>query len=98
MPVRHDYVGVAEATDALGIHWETVKCLCCEGRIRAEKAHHKVITTARYQSLSSFRSPHHNGYTFKQGLRFYQRDSVFTPYCGDAINRTPLTKFRDTRT
>jgi hypothetical protein len=33
MPVRHDYVGVAEATDVLGVHWETVKCLCCEGRI-----------------------------------------------------------------
>jgi len=83
---------------AFGVHWETAKCLCCGGRIRAEKVYHKVITTARYRSLSFFRSPHHDGCTFKQGFCFYQRDSVFTPYCGEAINRTPLTEVRDTRT
>jgi len=98
MPVLHDYVGVVEAADVLGVHWETAKCLCCEGHIRAEKVHHKVTTTAGYRSLSSFHSPHHNGYTLKQAPRFYQRNSVFTPYSGDAINRTPLTKLRDTRT
>ena len=27
MPVLHDYVGVAEAADVLGVHWETVRCL-----------------------------------------------------------------------
>jgi hypothetical protein len=98
MPVLHDYVRVVEAADVLGVHWATARCLCCEDRSRAEKVHHKVITTAGYRPLSSFRSPHHNGYTLKQAFRFYQRTSVFTPYCGDAINRTPLTKVRDTWT
>jgi len=57
-----------------------------------EKVHHKVITAAGYRSLSSFRSPHHNGYTVQQASRLYQRNPVFTPYCGEAINRTPPTE------
>jgi len=98
MPVAHNSVGVVEAADVLGVLWETAKCLSCEGRIRAKEVHHKVITTAGYRSLSSFHSPHHNGCTLKQAPRFYQRNSVFTPYCGDAIDRTPLDQVRDTRT
>jgi len=46
-------------------------------------------------SLSSFRSPQHNGCTFKQESCFYQRNSVVTPYCGEAISRTLLTEVID---
>jgi len=43
MPVLHDYVSVVEAADVLGVHWETVKRLCRESRIRAEKVHNKWL-------------------------------------------------------
>ena len=43
MPVLHDYLSVVEAADVLGVHWETVKRLCREGRIRAEKVHNKWL-------------------------------------------------------
>jgi len=66
--------------------------------LKFEKVLQKVITTAGYRSLSFFRSPHHNGYTEQQASRLYQRNSVFTPYCGEVINGTPPTEARDTRT
>ena len=37
MPVLENYLNVVEAADVLGVHWETVKRLCREGRIPAEK-------------------------------------------------------------
>jgi len=43
MPVLHDYVSIVEAADVLGVHWETVKRLCREGRIPAEKVHNKWL-------------------------------------------------------
>ena len=39
MPVLDHYVNVTEAAVILGVHWETVKRLCREGRIPAEKVH-----------------------------------------------------------
>ena len=54
-----------------------------------------MVSLEFVRSLSSFRSPHHNGHTLKQGSRFYQRNSVVTPYFGEAISRTPLTEVID---
>ena len=39
MPVLDDYVSVVEAAKTLGVHWETVKRMCREGRIPAKKVH-----------------------------------------------------------
>jgi excisionase family DNA binding protein len=39
MPVLDAYLNVVEAAAVLGVHWETVKRLCREGRIPAEKVH-----------------------------------------------------------
>ena len=39
MPILKDYLNVVEAADVLGVHWETVKRLCREGKIPAEKVH-----------------------------------------------------------
>ncbi len=39
MPVLDNYVSVVEAAEVLGVHWETVKRLCREGRIPASKVH-----------------------------------------------------------
>jgi len=39
MPVFDSYLNVVEAAAILGVHWETVKRLCREGRIPAEKVH-----------------------------------------------------------
>lgn len=39
MPVLDDYVSVVEAAKVLGVHWETVKRMCREGRIPARKVH-----------------------------------------------------------
>ncbi len=39
MPVLDNYLNVVEAAAILGVHWETVKRLCREGRIPAEKVH-----------------------------------------------------------
>lgn len=39
MPVLDKYLNVVEAAAILGVHWETVKRLCREGRIPAEKVH-----------------------------------------------------------
>ena len=43
MPVLRDYLSVVEAADILGVHWETVKRLCREGHIPAEKVHNKWL-------------------------------------------------------
>jgi excisionase family DNA binding protein len=39
MPVLDNYMSVVEASEVLGVHWETVKRLCREGRIPAIKIH-----------------------------------------------------------
>lgn len=39
MPVIDKYVSVVEAGQILGVHWETVKRMCREGRIQATKVH-----------------------------------------------------------
>ena len=39
MPIIGNYVSVVEAGEVLGVHWETVKRLCREGRIPASKVH-----------------------------------------------------------
>ncbi len=43
MSVLDNYVNVVEAAAVLGVHWETVKRLCREGRIPAEKVHNKWL-------------------------------------------------------
>ncbi len=39
MPVLDNYLNIVEAAEILGIHPETVKRLCREGRLAAEKVH-----------------------------------------------------------
>ena len=43
MPVLGNYLSVVEAAAVLDVHWETVKRLCREGRIPAEKVHNKWL-------------------------------------------------------
>ena len=43
MPILNDYVDVVEAAGILEIHWETVKRLCREGQIPAQKVHNKWL-------------------------------------------------------
>lgn len=43
MPIVDSYANVVEAAAVLGVHWETVKRLCREGRIPAEKIHNKWL-------------------------------------------------------
>ena len=43
MSILDNYLDVVAAADALGVHWETVKRLCREGRIPAEKIHNKWL-------------------------------------------------------
>jgi len=43
MPVLNDYLDVVEAADIIGIHWETVKRLCRERKIPAQKVHNKWL-------------------------------------------------------
>jgi len=39
MPVLDNYISVVEAAEILGVHWETVKRMCREGRFIARKVH-----------------------------------------------------------
>jgi len=39
MPVLDNYFSVVEAAEILGVHWETVKRMCREGRFPARKVH-----------------------------------------------------------
>jgi excisionase family DNA binding protein len=43
MPILNDYVDVVEAGGILHVHWETVKRLCREGQIPAQKVHNKWL-------------------------------------------------------
>ena len=43
MPILNDYVDVIEAATILNVHWETVKRLCREGQITAQKVHNKWL-------------------------------------------------------
>ena len=39
MPVLDNYINVHAAAEVLGVHWETVKRMCREGRMLARKVH-----------------------------------------------------------
>ena len=43
MPILDEYVDVVEAASILKVHWETVKRLCREGRLPAQKVHNKWL-------------------------------------------------------
>ncbi|MBA7657554.1 hypothetical protein ES703_65493 [subsurface metagenome] len=43
MPILSEYVDVVEAAGILNVHWETVKRLCREGQIPAQKVHNKWL-------------------------------------------------------
>ena len=43
MPILNEYVDVVEAAKILHVHWETVKRLCREGQIAAQKVHNKWL-------------------------------------------------------
>jgi excisionase family DNA binding protein len=43
MSILDSYLNVVEAAALLGVHWETVKRFCREGRIPAEKIHNKWL-------------------------------------------------------
>jgi len=43
MPILNDYLDVVEASSILKVHWETVKRLCRENRIQAQKVHNKWL-------------------------------------------------------
>jgi excisionase family DNA binding protein len=43
MPILNEYLDVVEAARILKVHWETVKRLCREGRIPAQKVHNKWL-------------------------------------------------------
>ena len=47
MPILGEYLDVVEAAKLLGVHWETVKRLCREGNIRAQKVHNKWLIHKR---------------------------------------------------
>lgn len=52
MPILGEYVDVVETAKTLGIHWETVKRLCREGQIPAQKVHNKWLI--HKQDLNKF--------------------------------------------
>lgn len=43
MPILDEYVDVVEAAKILDVHWETVKRLCRESQIPAQKVHNKWL-------------------------------------------------------
>ena len=47
MPVLGEYLDVVETAKLLGVHWETVKRLCREGNIPAQKVHNKWLIHKR---------------------------------------------------
>jgi len=54
MPVLDNYVNVVEAAAVLGVHWETVKRLCREGRIPAQKVHNMwLIDKGRLEEFAA---------------------------------------------
>lgn len=61
MPILNDYVDVHEAATVLGIHWETMKRLCREHKIPAQKVHNKWLI--HKDDLSKFAQ------TYSQGRR-----------------------------
>ena len=46
MPVLNDYLTVVEAAEALAVHPGTVKRLCREGKLPAEKVHNTWLIMA----------------------------------------------------
>ena len=61
MPVLDNYMSVVEAGEVLGVHWETVKRMCREGRLPASKVHNMWLIDqddlARF--AASYKDPHH---------------------------------------
>lgn len=43
MPILDEYEDVVEAAKILDVHWETVKRLCRENQIPAQKVHNKWL-------------------------------------------------------
>lgn len=66
MPILKHYFDVVEASNVLHIHWETVKRLCRENRIQAQKVHNKWLIhkydldrfARKYNGRSSRRKKH----------------------------------------
>jgi excisionase family DNA binding protein len=57
MPVLDNYVSVVEAAEILGVHWETVKRMCREGRFPARKVHNMWLIDKN--ELAKFASSYH---------------------------------------
>lgn len=60
MPALYDCVSVVEAADVLGVHWETVKRLCRESRIPAEKVGNKwlIHKDSLREFATNYNEPH----------------------------------------
>ncbi|MDD5591210.1 MAG: helix-turn-helix domain-containing protein [Dehalococcoidales bacterium] len=65
MPVLEHYFNVKEAAKVLGVHWETVKRMCREGRIPAEKIHNMWLIDGVY--LEKFASTYNEPRRGKRG-------------------------------
>ena len=59
MPLLDSYFKVPEAAAVLGVHPETIKCLCQRGRIPAEKVHSTwLIQKEKLQEFAAtYRNP-----------------------------------------
>jgi len=60
MPILNSYVNVVEAAEILGVHWETVKRMCREGRIPASKVHNMWLIDQDdlKEFASAYNDPH----------------------------------------
>ncbi len=60
MPVLDNYVSAVEAAETLGVHWETVKRMCREGRISAKKVHNMwlIKKDELMKFASTYNDPH----------------------------------------
>ena len=67
MPVLDDYLNVVEAAAILGVHWETVKRLCREGRIPAQKVHNTWLI--RKDKLDEFAATYNDPRRGKRGMK-----------------------------
>lgn len=74
MPILDKYVDVVEAAKILDVHWETVKRLCRESRIPAQKVHNKWLI--HQDDLSRFTKT----YNARRGKR--RREGIVKRYKG----------------
>ena len=67
MPVLDNYVNVIEAAEVLGVHWETVKRMCREGRIQGKKVHNMwLIDKSELETFASTYSEPRRGKRVKR--------------------------------